>query len=107
MTCLGALDIDVIVDAIASEVRRQSEIVWQKGSRARRGRALLVLDGCEPFLVVGQERVELRNLLSRLFKALPALTVAVTIPATAPKAPGRVGVPGEEVVLVEGLDDRR
>lgn len=83
-------------------------LMRQRGSSKR---ALLVLDGCSEHVVVGQERVYLRDLLSRLFAALEMvgvrLTAAVTMRATGPEAPGRVGVLGEKTVVVEELDARR
>lgn len=99
--------IKAVVAAIAEQVKRQSEDVWLRGSRAQRGRALLVLDGCEQFLVVGQRRVALKELLVLLFRALPSLTVAVTMRATGPSAVDSVGLQGEETIVIKGLDDRR
>lgn len=84
----------------------QLQALRRRGLRAS-NRALLVLDGCEQHVVVGQERVELKNLLIRLFSALPILTAAVTMRAEGPAAPGMVGIAGEKVVVVGPLDDRR
>lgn len=79
-----------------------------RGDRSRTPqRVLLVLDGCTGQVLVGQERVELKELLRRLFSELPNLMAAVTMRAASPTVLGSVGIPGEEVVVVEGLDDIR
>lgn len=70
-------------------------------------RVLLVLDGCTRHVLVGQERVELKELLRQLFYELPNLMAAVTMRAASPTELGSVEIPGEEVVVVKGLDDRR
>ena len=98
---MGAHNIDGAVAKIATHVRHQL------GKRGLSNRALLVLDGCEQHVVVGQQRVELKNLLIRLSHALPKLTAAVTMRAEGPLAPGMVGIAGEKVVVVGPLDDRR
>lgn len=76
-----------------------------------RKRALLVLDGCQHQVFVGQVRVSLRDLLKSLEKAFDAigvsLTAAVTMREAGPTEPGRVGIPGEETVVVNALDARR
>ncbi len=101
---------DGAVAVITQHVKGQLRALRLSGSRPYK-RALLVLDGCTQHVVVGQERVDLRSLLARLFAALRTvgltLTAAVTMRATGPMAPGRVGVPGEKTVVVEALDDRR
>ncbi|CAN0268831.1 unnamed protein product, partial [Laminaria digitata] len=102
---LGAHNIDGAVTKIANHVRLQLQVLRRRGLRASE-RALLVLDGCEQHVVVGQERVELKSLLLRLFNALPILTAAVTMRAEGSAAPGRVGIAGEKVVVVGPLDDR-
>lgn len=98
------------VERITEHVRWHLHRLRQKGGRPSR-RVLLALDGCTQHVVVGQERVFLKDLLSRLFGALKAvgvrLTAAVTMRATGPMAPGRVGVLGEKTVVVEALDARR
>lgn len=106
MGSLTAHNMDGAVAKISAHVKRQLQVLRQRGSCAPR-RALLVLDGCARHLFVGQVRVELKELLSRLFTALPNLTAAVTMRATGPAAPGSVGVQGEKIVVVEGLDRRR
>lgn len=78
----------------------------REGSHPK-NRALLVLDGCTRQVVVGQERVELKDLLLKLFSALPNLVAAVSMRSTGPTCPGRVGLLDENVVVVEGLDNRR
>ncbi|CAM9781667.1 unnamed protein product, partial [Scytosiphon promiscuus] len=105
---LGAHNMDGAVAKITEHVRKHlMPLMRQRGSSKR---ALLVLDGCSEHVVVGQERVYLRDLLSRLFAALDLagvrLTAAVTMRATGPEAPGQVGVPGEKTVVVEELDAR-
>lgn len=101
---------DGAVAVITQHVKGQLHALRLSGSRPYK-RALLVLDGCTQHVVVGQERVDLKSLLARLISALRpvglTLTAAVTMSATGPMAPGRVGVPGEKMVVVEALDDRR
>lgn len=74
-------------------------------------RALLVLDGCKRQVFVGQVRVSLKDLLKSLRDAFGAigvsLTAAVTMRETGPAEPGRVGILGEEIVVVKALDARR
>lgn len=103
----GPKNIYAVVAEIAKKVKKQMEYAWENGSSGRSGRTLVVLDGCEPSLLIGQERVALKTLLSCLFKALPMLTVAVTMRAKGPEMTDSVGLQGEEVVVIKRLDDRR
>lgn len=107
---LGAHDMSGAVAVITEQVRGHLEGLRNRGGRPSR-RVLLALDGCTQRVVVGQERVYLKDLLSQLFGALEAeglsLTAAVTMRASGPAAPGQVGVYGEETVVVEELDARR
>ncbi|CAM9730933.1 unnamed protein product, partial [Ectocarpus fasciculatus] len=107
---LVAHNMDGVVAKISKHVEGQLQALRRQGSHPSR-RALLVLDGCtQPVVMVGEERFFLSRLLSRLVDVLRTagvtLTTAVTMRATGPMAPARVGVPGEKTVVVEPLDAR-
>lgn len=96
------------VAKITSHVKGLS-VRFRRGDKPRTSpqRVLLVLDGCTKQVLVGQERVELKELLRRLFSELPNLMAAVTMRAASPTVLGSVDIPREEVVVVEGLEDIR
>ena len=111
---LSAHNMDGAVAAITDHVERElrlneRELVRRRGDTGVRAsrQVLLVLDGCTKHVLVGQERVELKDLLNRLFRQLPNLKAAVTMRASSPTDVGGVGISGEKVVVVKGLDDRR
>lgn len=97
---------------IAEKVKSRQRLQLQSRGSFGPRRSLLVLDHCERYLMVGEERVELAVLLERLFRALPDLAAAVTMRCgpgdpTAAVLHGGLGVRGEKVVVVEGLSDKR